>query len=88
MPGESELRDRVLAILAEVAGTEEVRRNPDLPLYASGLLDSLATVSLMAAFADELNVAVSPAEFDAQAWGTPARLVADITRRAAPARSA
>jgi D-alanine--poly(phosphoribitol) ligase subunit 2 len=81
MPVEA-LEQRILAILREVANTDEVVRDPDLPLYASGLLDSLGTVSLMAAFAEQLGVVVSPAEFDREAWATPRKLVADIARRA------
>ncbi len=70
-------------ILREVAGTEEVLRDPDLALYGSGLLDSLATVGLMAALAEELGIEVSPAEFDAAAWATPRRFVADVCARSA-----
>lgn len=75
------LHSRILAILREVANTDQVIRDPDLPLYESGLLDSLATVTLMAAFAEQLGVDVSPAEFDREAWATPRLLIADITRR-------
>ena len=73
---------RVLEILRETAGTDEVCTNPELPLYADGLLDSLATVMLMAAFAEQLKIEVSPAEFDVDAWKTPRRLVEDLWRRA------
>jgi D-alanine--poly(phosphoribitol) ligase subunit 2 len=76
-----ELRDEVLSILAEVTGTEAVRGDPDLPLYDSGLLDSLGTVTLMAAFEESLGVAISPAAFDREDWATPARMVADLARR-------
>ncbi len=78
--------NRVLEILSETAGTDQVRSNPDLPLYADGLLDSLATVMLMAAFAERLQIEVSPAEFDVEAWKTPRRLVEDLWRRAGAAR--
>ncbi len=79
---EESLHARVLAILQEVANSDQVLRDPDLPLYASGLLDSLATVTLMAAFAEQLGLDISPAEFDREAWATPRRLIADIARRA------
>ena len=72
---------RVLEILRETAGTDEVCTNLDLPLYTDGLLDSLATVMLMAAFADRLQIDVSPAEFDVNAWGTPRLLIDDLWRR-------
>jgi D-alanine--poly(phosphoribitol) ligase subunit 2 len=75
------LEREVLDILREVAGTDQVVRDPDLPLYASGLLDSLATVTLMAALEERLGVSVSPAEFDPTAWATPRQLLADVARR-------
>ncbi len=71
----------VLAILEEVAHSAMVRKDPDLMLYQSGMLDSLGTVSLMAAFAERFGLEISPAEFDQESWATPARLIQDIERR-------
>jgi D-alanine--poly(phosphoribitol) ligase subunit 2 len=72
---------RTLDILREVTGEREVLADPDLPLYASGLLDSLATVTLMVAFEEAFGLTISPAEFDKKAWATPRAVVADIERR-------
>ena len=57
-------------------------------LYSSGLLDSLATVSLIVAFEEAFGLVISPAEFDRDAWGTPQMLVADIERRLAEGAAA
>lgn len=75
------IADQTLAILAEVTETERVRSEPNLPLFEEGLLDSLGTVTLMARLSEELNLDISPAEFDREAWSTPARLAADMQRR-------
>ncbi len=80
-----DIEQRALAILRQVADTDEVLRDPDLPLYTSGLLDSLATVTLIATLSEELNVLVSPAEFDPSAWATPRRFVADVCARSSSA---
>ncbi len=72
---------QVLAILRQVAETDQVLKDPELRLYQTGILDSLATVNLMAAFSDELGVEISPAEFDRDAWATPRLLVEDVLRR-------
>jgi D-alanine--poly(phosphoribitol) ligase subunit 2 len=85
-PGTDIPPERVLAVLRDVAGTDRVLDDPDLPLFASGLLDSLGTVNLIAALAEEFGVEVSPAEFDAAAWATPRRFVADVRARAARGR--
>ena len=71
----------ILGVLADVAGTEEVRANPDLALYDLQILDSMKTVELLVALQERMGVEVSPAEFDRDAWATPARLVADVQRR-------
>ena len=73
--------DQVIDVLARVADTEEVRTNPDLALYELQILDSMKTVELIVALQQEMGVEVSPAEFDRDAWATPAKMVADVQRR-------
>jgi D-alanine--poly(phosphoribitol) ligase subunit 2 len=73
--------ERTIAILCEVAGDAEPRHDLDVPLFASGLLDSLGVVRLMVAFEEAFGVVVSPAELDREAWSTPRALIADIERR-------
>jgi D-alanine--poly(phosphoribitol) ligase subunit 2 len=73
--------DRILDVLANVAETEEVRAQPDLALYDLQVLDSMKTVQLIVELGQQLGVEISPAEFDRDAWATPAKLVADVQRR-------
>lgn len=73
--------DDVLTILARVSMSDEVRRNPDLPLFASGLLDSLATAELLVALSEHFGVEFSPAEFDASTWSTPVQVIAQVQGR-------
>ena len=78
-----ESADRILAVLAEVAETDEVRTNPNLALYDLQILDSMKTVQLIVALGQEIGVEVSPAEFERDAWATPRKLVEDVLRRLA-----
>jgi D-alanine--poly(phosphoribitol) ligase subunit 2 len=73
--------DQVIDLLARVADAGEVRTNPDLALYDLQILDSMKTVELIVALQQEMGVEVSPAEFDRDAWATPAKMVADIQKR-------
>jgi D-alanine--poly(phosphoribitol) ligase subunit 2 len=73
--------DTIIDVLARVAETDEVRTNPDLALYELQILDSMKTVELITALMEEVGVAISPSEFDREAWATPALLVADIQKR-------
>ena len=77
------IQDQVIDVLARVADTEEVRTNPDLALYDLQILDSMKTVELIVALQQELSVEISPAEFDRDAWATPAKMVADVEKRLA-----
>jgi D-alanine--poly(phosphoribitol) ligase subunit 2 len=71
------VRERVFAVIARVAGDEEPKRNPDVHLFETGLLDSFGTVELMLGLEEEFGLPFSPAEFDAEAWATPGR-IADL----------
>ena len=77
------MKDKILAVLARVAETDEVLKQPDLALYDLQILDSMKTVELIVALGQEVGVEISPAEFEREAWATPAKLVADIEKRLA-----
>lgn len=72
---------RLLEVLKTVAETDEVERNLDLPLYDSQVLDSMKTVDLMVAIAQEFGVDISPAEFEREKWATPRLMIEDIEKR-------
>ena len=88
MEQDGAVAERTLAILYEVAGDDEVERDLDVPLFASGLLDSLAVVRLMVGFEETFGLVISPAELDRERWSTPRSLIADIERRLGRAESA
>ena len=71
----------VLDILVNAAGTEAVRRNLDLQLYKSQLLDSLQTVELIVAFEERFALEISLAEFERENWATPRKIIFDLGRR-------
>lgn len=74
---------RLLEVLKNVAETDEVERNLDLPLYDSQVLDSMKTVELIVAISQEFGVEISPAEFEREKWATPRLMIADIDSRLA-----
>jgi D-alanine--poly(phosphoribitol) ligase subunit 2 len=79
---------RILAVLRDVTGADDVLIDPDVALYDSGLLDSLATVTLLVSFEEAFGLAIAPSDLDRAAWATPRRLVADVERRLAEAEAA
>lgn len=75
------VQEKVLAILAHIAETGEVRRDLGLRLFDLAVLDSLKTVELMLALSQAFGIEISPAEFDRDEWATPGLIVADVERR-------
>ena len=77
----SENSEKILEVLANVAETDEVRTNLELPLYECQLLDSIKTVELMIGIEEEFGLKISPAEFERESWETPRKIIADLERR-------
>ncbi|HEY2125290.1 MAG TPA: D-alanine--poly(phosphoribitol) ligase subunit DltC [Chthoniobacterales bacterium] len=73
--------ERILKLLASVAESDEVRTNPQLPLYDKEILDSMKTVELMIELENEFGLEISPAEFERELWATPEKMILDIERR-------
>jgi D-alanine--poly(phosphoribitol) ligase subunit 2 len=76
--------EHVLSALETVARTDEVRRNLDVDLFESDLLDSLGIVELIVLLSDRLGLELSPAEIDRDEWATPRQIVAFVERRVRP----
>jgi len=81
MRSADDVASRVLEILRDIAETDKVTSNLDVPLYSTGLLDSLGTVTLLIALEREFGGSISPAELDPKEWATPRKVVADVERR-------
>ncbi len=79
MPNQTAL----LKILEDVAGTDEVIRNPELELFGSQVLDSMRVVELIVRLDEDFSITISPAEFDREAWATPTKFVQDVEARIA-----
>jgi len=79
---------RILALLREVTGEDEVVNDLDVELHESGLLDSLGIVTLLVSLEETFGLVISPSELDRAAWATPRRLVADVEHRLTTAGAA
>lgn len=76
--------DAVLDALSRVTRTDEVRRDPDVQLFELYLLDSLGVVELLVDLTGQLDIELSPAEFDPETWATPRKIIAYLESRLAP----
>ncbi|MBZ4654445.1 MAG: D-alanine--poly(phosphoribitol) ligase subunit 2 [Bacillota bacterium] len=75
------MREKILDILCQVCGSEEIRENPDVELYETGLLDSFGTVQLLVAIEEELHMAIPISEIDREMWATPHKIIKFIEER-------
>lgn len=75
------LQDRVLSILADIAGTDQVRQDLDLALFEQHILDSLGMMELIVALSAECNIEIAPAEIERAHWDTPRKIIAQIEQR-------
>jgi D-alanine--poly(phosphoribitol) ligase subunit 2 len=76
-----EINENVLDILAEITGTDEVRKNLDIDLFAEGLLDSIGTVQLLLDLEAYCKVSIPVTEFDRAQWTTPKQIVEQVVQR-------
>ena len=72
------MEDTLFSILEDIAGTEEVRENPEVDLFEEGLMDSLATVQLLVEIEGQLDVQVPVSEFDRAQWNTPNEIIEQV----------
>ena len=59
-----ELEEKMLDILEEVCGDDEVRVRRDEDLFALGLLDSMGAIELLVYIEDEFGVFIAPTEVE------------------------
>ena len=70
------MKDQILDILADITGSDEVKKDLDVNIFETGLLDSMGTVQLLLEFQNQLGVDVPVSEFDRSEWDTPNKIIA------------
>lgn len=72
-----EFRQEVLDVIAEVAENNIVKENPDVRIFEENILDSFATVGLLLALNDRLDMDLTITDFDRDEWATP-NMIAEV----------
>ncbi|HBP66050.1 MAG TPA: D-alanine--poly(phosphoribitol) ligase subunit DltC [Desulfosporosinus sp.] len=75
------VREKILDILSDICGTDEIKRNPDLELFKSGWLDSFGIIELFVAIHEQLNIEVAPTEMEREEWETANKIIAYLEVR-------
>ena len=72
------MKDQILDILADITGSDEVKKDLDVNIFETGLLDSMGTVQLLLEFQNQLGIDVPVSEFDRSEWDTPNKIIAKV----------
>lgn len=76
-----EFKDEVLAIIAEICESDEVKSEPDVHLFEEGLMDSFATISLLVEIENRLGIKVPLSDFSRDKWATPNMIIQQLADR-------
>lgn len=69
------MKEKVLEILEQICGTNEVRNDLNLNLFDDGLLDSLGVIELLLAIEDKLKISIQPTEVTREQISTPKKII-------------
>mgnify|MGYP002479293326 CR=1 FL=1 len=68
------MENKLMNILEEICGTDEVKKDMDIDLFDSGLLDSLGVIELVLEIEKQFNVKIDPVEINRKDIQTPEKL--------------
>lgn len=76
-----EVEEKMLDMLEEVCGDEEVRDHRDEDLFELGFLDSMAAVELLVDIEDEFDVSIAPTEVEREEMNTVKLIIEQVEKR-------
>ncbi|APX71288.1 D-alanine--poly(phosphoribitol) ligase subunit DltC [Companilactobacillus allii] len=62
--------EKIVGILKDVTGLDNIGDDKDQDLFANGILDSMATVEVLVTLQDDFGIEVPVSEFDRSQWST------------------
>jgi D-alanine--poly(phosphoribitol) ligase subunit 2 len=69
------VENKILDLLEEVCGSDEVREDLDINLFEDGLLDSLGVIQLLIELEEVLGVKIEPTEVERTQIETPRKII-------------
>ncbi len=75
------VESKALDLIAEAAGSDEIRSERDVNLFEAGMLDSLAFVELLVGFEERLGVVIQPTEIEREEVSTVNKILALLDER-------
>ena len=76
-----EVKQKVIDLLCDISGEDDVADNMDTDLFEEGYLDSMGAIELLVALEDELDVSIAPTEVDRSEMHTPNLIIKQVEKR-------
>ena len=77
----NDIDERIVALVADISGEDEVAGERDLDLFEERILDSMAAIELLVAIKDEFGVSIAPTELDREEMNTVNKIIARVKER-------
>ena len=77
----AETLDKIIDLLEEVSGEDDVRDHLDEDLFDLGYLDSMGAVELLLASEDEMGVSIAPTEVPREQMNTANLIAYQVEQR-------
>ena len=77
----SDIDEKIVELVADISGEDEVAEERDLDLFEERILDSMAAIELLVAIKDEFGVSIAPTELDREEMNTVNKIIARVKER-------
>lgn len=76
-----ELEEKVMDLIVDITGEDEIRDNRDVDLFEEDILDSLGAIELLVALQDNFGVSIAPTELEREEMNTVNLIIARTAER-------
>ena len=73
--------ERIIDLIVEITGEDEIAEEPDLDLFEERILDSMAAIELLVGIKDEFGVSIAPTELERSEMNTVNKIIARVSER-------
>ncbi|GAA0127287.1 MULTISPECIES: D-alanine--poly(phosphoribitol) ligase subunit DltC [Clostridium] len=75
------MKEKILDIMVEITGVDEIKEDLDIELFEEGIFDSLAIVEFLIELEKQLGLKIEPTEIEREDIETPNKAIEFITKR-------
>ncbi|MBU5228091.1 D-alanine--poly(phosphoribitol) ligase subunit DltC [Clostridium senegalense] len=75
------MKEKILDIMVEITGVDEIKEDLDIELFEEGIFDSLAIVEFLIEVEKQLGLKIEPTEIEREDIETPNKAIEFITKR-------